>query len=741
MKALPFVITAALAVGLFTPLPHPSRPSSEDARSDRKGLAERKRQVPEPPAAPTADDIRPLPNDESTLRAAELETVLATIRAEPRASVTGRVVSRPLIGRGETTPVDDLTLWLKPDDQGVSSSLEQAIRWCVARDVSPTTTDDDGSFAFDDVLDLQYRLLADGATIRHSAIRPGSEVTADLDSAPRGSPVRFRVTHDSAVVPKARIGVRGLNSERDPAKTPRNGTSLCPWSPDTDTIRLSFGNGPLLCRAFVGLELASDEVEVSTHQSDAMIELRLKECSALVVIVEGPRSSESLSLYALPIEGEPIPDAELKHDFTRVPLVDGIGVIRGLRPGRYQLGVTLGESAILQTWLVDVGSGVEFETLTLTERGDDETIEVSVLDPEGRPLKGISFFGFTADQPGGGTIGHSTAPHRSVGHRYWVRLSDYEREAFAIGGSVALNVEHPLWGTEEISIVANQRRYAIEYPPQSSLTVRLPGYIGSGLEGALDVYLFPDGSNLERAIGGASFDMLEEREPGPVPDWLGEGGFHRLTPGPSWVVVKYTPCDGPAMPFGSIECSRHRIDLTPGANEVSLPLPELHRVTITFGPEYHGQKLMLSRRNADGTTTSLGNSSLEIVGDLTLQLPKCTIVPRIWPAEMPDIEIEGDATIPFEPIRFTGFRFEDVEPSSRIAGLGIRSGDLAIRIDGERIDEPAPDSRVWKSLHSGENVTVTVLRGDEEWEIVLDPSLVKRPVSGRRSGFRVERVR
>ena len=54
------------------------------------------------------------------------------------------------------------------------------------------------------------------------------------------------------------------------------------------------------------------------------------------------------------------------------------------------------------------------------------------------------------------------------------------------------------------------------------------------------------------------------------------------------------------------------------------------------------------------------------------------------------------------------------------AQVGLQAGDVAIQINDIKLDNPSNSARALKSMQSGESVTVTVLRNEQEEVLSLE---------------------
>ncbi len=406
------------------------------------------------------------------------------------------------------------------------------------------------------------------------APEPGEDVSAaPVPAASRVSrtratqlriPRRVRVLENAVEVPFAEIAV-GV-SHSDPV-----GLGGAPWSPAARYVELPRGSSTSI-RAFSGLEFASQTrvVEPTDLLNPTSLELNLRPTSALIAILETPPEVHRVLLYAARTRDGAFSARDLQEYGTEIQIAGGVGTLRGLEPGKYQLGVSFGVVPILETWMVDVGPGINTTRRDVRNLGRPEILELTVENAQGEAVVGITEFDVGASI-GNASVSSCAPPIAANCNRYWIQLDRDTLDVLDHGGRAEFDFECDQ-GYATVRVNPGQSKYAVRLPQRSALRVDLPGYFGSGLEGLLDVYTFPNSDDLERRIDQASAEDFWEGCVDLRPDWLGESRFSDLAPGETVVVLKRTELSSDGR-HKSHEIARRTVFLKPGDNRLVLPVP------------------------------------------------------------------------------------------------------------------------------------------------------------------------
>ncbi|HLU50407.1 MAG TPA: hypothetical protein VK116_20060, partial [Planctomycetota bacterium] len=293
----------------------------------------------------------------------------------------------------EDRPVGGAMLILEPVLPPPGRSIRE--RLLHAREVEARTrrraTDPSGLFEFRD-------LPADGVwSIRGEEIQLYAGAANRRDLRP-GEQLELRTPSTSFRFPRATLPVsvrlHGEEVERAqivcvPESSVKHGVWLVApgaggGAPARDEISLGPGQHRYVVRAFLDAELASAPTVV-TAEDEGPVVLELEPCTSVFGRLVLPRANDatlSPSLWIHPLEegGDPKEIDPLKAGVRIQPQQGGFRVV-GAEPGRYVVGLTLGDSAILHRWAIDVRPGPQEITLALDAIPDDSLITVSVIDP------------------------------------------------------------------------------------------------------------------------------------------------------------------------------------------------------------------------------------------------------------------------------------------------------------------------------------------------------------------------
>ena len=253
-------------------------------------------------------------------------------------------------------------------------------------------------------------------------------------------------------------------------------------------------------------------------------------------------------------------------------------VLQDLEPGRYLVGLSVDRRVLETAELVEVPDYLLQRDLTLPPPDPKRHRAVRVLGPDGSPLEVISFMcSYKTERFSGG--GPCTMFARKDGS-YLIRTMDWASRGAGEGGTHTLSIRTRDRGTvREPFDPAAPGELVVRVTAQATLHVTLEGYVGSGHEGKVRLALRrASEKDHQRASGRDQPDSKGQQTLGPVPSGeavllvgVDQRGFF-------WIA------------------DRIPVNLRPGENRVSVPLPALHEFTVTGQP---GERFRISPANED----------------------------------------------------------------------------------------------------------------------------------------------
>jgi len=625
----------------------PEPPEPEPIPSLERWLA-----TVELPAAVPADgtiegrviDDRSTPVEGARLR---VESLLDPERSAPADSVLGRLIALRTRSRS--------TVETRTDAEGrfactaIPSEGEVRVTWV---DGPP----DRGTGA------AQTRIATNGAHVEIAAPRLGDSPFS-FESVRRSVHVRVGAARADRVALAAVRGTTPPASGGSPEEDPWD----LAWREQRPEIRLH-GSPSCTVRAFAHGALASEPVVLG--ESDSVAELELLPCTSLHVrwLVAG-----GLRPRLVALDGE-----------TELPVVqrgENLECI-GLSPGDYEL-LAGSEETVIERWPVRVEPG--FNRITIEREFDERVADFSVdiVDPQGRPVRGVSDIGLHLDRStpnaSNGSISSSAWRVHSDGRRDWYSLGDFVRGEIQAtpDAPVTLVATDPIGREGSIQVPARLvcGHHTIRMPlrPQR-VEIEIDGYVGSEYEGRIHLQVVdPEQRDHPLSMFGVFGDCT-------IPDLHGRWVVEDLGLETVEIIASVRAEPGQS----AIEYYRSTFDTQGPDGRVLIPLPRFVSFSVRLPEILGGRKVLLDQRGA-GTIRQL---------DAPVTNDPIVTFEGVPPGEYEvrcsghrrTIEVAGGERIDFELQHFVALRVEQV----RVEGLDLRRADVVTSIDGVPVDTQFP---------------------------------------------------
>jgi hypothetical protein len=264
-------------------------------------------------------------------------------------------------------------------------------------------------------------------------------------------------------------------------------------------------------------------------------------------------------------------------------------------------------------------------------------------------------------------------------------------------------------------------RVRLEEP--ASLEVTLAGYLGSGLEGRLQLQLID-----------ASIDASRTRFYGPMEgSRIGSDGRQTFTPiqsGPYTVNLMWD-----AGQYGRQSLiAAEPVVVGPGENTLAMTVPKLHTLTVFFGGDYAGRHASLKPRNPDrssfwGSSERIGASGELLFAGLKAG-PYVLVVRSPERRESMPLTVPSAGQIRFTPTPVTALRLTTEDRDGMLSAVGLRQGDLITGIGDTDFDGSRPADQILQGLAlARERLTLRILRDGKSLQIPIDSASFRRITS------------
>ncbi|MCK6481880.1 MAG: hypothetical protein L6R43_17555 [Planctomycetes bacterium] len=441
------------------------------------------------------------------------------------------------------------------------------------------------------------------------------------------------------------------------------------------------------------------------------------------VVFEGSRRPHSFRIAALPLEGGAEVDPALllrDEGVLALWLDDGEeGILPGLAPGTWLVGATFRGGRIGAFERVTVAEGLAVAELRVPDIDPMDTVRVRVLDPAGRPLPGAVLESGCRRSVESVAVRVEAAPEPDGS----LVVEHYETGAPVRGGSYSygrprgpgpmawfLRATSPLHGTVSADYdPARDREVTLRFAAPAHLRVHLSGYVGH-----------PHRDRVVLGMEGTG----ERKEDRPwrvaVVDEEGTAAFPPTAPGEyelrlllaedgGWVSRERALWRGTKAEVRSLV-------LPSGETEVTVHLAAFSDLVVTFE---EGEPLLqplgpdgLPGDEESGTPAGEGRVSFGLRPEGRYRL-----FDRDRGAMIVDLPAAGP--VAFRPKPFDCMLLL-VTGEGYLSGLGLRSGDLVVGVEGEPFADREGMRRALLQAAAKGTARFTILRGGAAFEVTAE---------------------
>jgi len=577
---------------------------TSDADPGRVSSAPRSVAGPEPVAERARAALQTLRDVLDSIPTPEVERGEGTIRGHVRTQggepIAGAlVVARPASGgprrkyrRGLAGPdEEEVEEWVR--DRVASRKWREAAR-------GEARTDATGAYAIPGLTGAKHSVSAYALGYQCTAARGSSaynvrpDVTVDFVARPVVEVAVDVLRPDGSRPPHAKIVCRG------------DATRTESWLPGERWIQL--WPGTYTAQAVVGENHRSEEqtILVEAGKPAPALVFRLEDRPGLRGRVLFPPEMQPApaSVYALRFAGsEPPNHARLTAEGENTSTA-GAYAFENLDPGNYLVGAGYGNKSVAVTALVRIADDLVDLDLKLPPPDAERFVVVHVFGPEGERPNDVrfetSYSGGSLGATGGGRAFLRSDGAHFVPHHSWDTLR------------YGSNHTDPHWHVKAISkeLGAIKKEYTpgkdqeltFRFRPGARLTVRITGYVDSGHEGHLLVVLKEASAKYDPYFGRRYREKL--------PDEKGRQLLGPTQPGSYEAILILRRPLGVAWPL-----ERMPLQLRPGENELAIPLPALHTLTVVSEPGWRvsvvGAEDRHRRRTLQRSTGEDGKATFE----------------------------------------------------------------------------------------------------------------------------------
>jgi hypothetical protein len=604
-----------------------------------------------------------------------------------------------------------------------------------------TTTADDGTFVLDHLDDGYFDVwaLRDGFVIeaysspwrRHALA--ASDSNLELFAVPTYRRTFDLRLPDGSAPDRATLDFRRFG---DP-----NGSDQGNWTPADPTVDLpagdwivkaAYGGDASRFRSIQNSKFVSPPTPVVSPSLDGSDTVKIAlhgVCAIEGTIVPPPDAPRFYyDIQAVRLEPQQPPDPYLFSERARsgrrrtdprpqVQSTNDRGLvyrIDSLEAGRWYVGVFRQRPAPpLMTAVLDVGENVVEHDFILPAPDPDRDTRIRVFDPAGAPLRDCEFqYRFTnadsngVESSGGGGGGLQVFRTRDGEFTYsftqpFVRF--------------VLLASHPRFGTCSREVPAGVHDVEVRFVAPAAPTVRVPGFAEHSRNRKVELE-WTRGSDERRDEFSKRIDDDAISADGTLDVGLLQPGRYRL-------VISVEP--EKQKGGGMLEVARATWEVTPETQSLVLPFPPLAPLRLVVAAKTKG---WFTLSPIDWTNNDGGRSQRTAEADADGGVTFVDVVPGKYTVRGPGtdsmlVEAPASGPIAFVAEAVNVLRVVVRDPAGALAKAGLATDDRIVAIDGQEFSGRQQLDFIRQSL-KGEEVTLTVQRGDKRFEVVVSRSLL-----------------
>jgi len=425
--------------------------------------------------------------------------------------------------------------------------------------------------------------------------------------------------------------------------------------------------------------------------------------------------------------------------------------------GSWIVGVSRGHGQnFVATQIVEVADGPVRLDLTIPPVDRMKAIALTVLGPGGEPIEDFEVDYAVRSASGGSATDDATVVKLRDGTtlvvldgieartKSWHNPMDDEDDEESAAPpvlTVTLTVTAEGFGAKTVTLAKGQRSGAVtvQFGAAATLDATVLGYAGSDLAGRLALGLLKDEpAPKESDDDEISFPNLGSSS-SPTEGALDADGKATLGPVEAgrYVVLLYAGAGGSRGRYDRREVSRTPITLRGGKNDLTLPIPTLYTLTVEAPVGTHLQMQPAGHDSSSGMRFG-GSSSVQIGksgrGEFAnLPAGRFKLSGYSPTGQMGDMEVTVPAAgaVVWKPAEYDALKVRITNKDGALAKAGFEDGDLIIAIEGTEFTNMQQMQMAFMGVMAKEAADMTVLRGADRLNIVVDP---KTLMGGRSQG-------
>lgn len=591
------------------------------------------------------------------------------------------------------------------------------------------TTAADGSYKFSDLADTMWRLTAsaDGYVVSAKGASSNLRVGSHLNFEARAV-ARVAV---SARLPDGR-SVKRMNLEIK--STGLAGTWSELWKSDTPYVELVPGHYTIRAVVAKGQRTANG-IEIECASQEKTVDIVIGSNPGLdfdltarlgirgyVYYGEDMSLSQGSVVYAqVPANGTVDLKALAENNSRQwISGEQNRFEIMDLSAGKYAVGVVPGWNAqVLDHVICEVKDRIVEIELDLGKIDLSTFLTATVKGPRGVPIANVNFNYFIEED--NNSWSNWIQPIQQGEGKFLLppdqQLTDWYAKPGG-SGKLRLSAHSDAFGDKSVELTKTQREATFEYGEAATLDLTLTSYLGSGLEGKLDVALKRAGDDDNQRFYYGNDDQK-----------LKADGTARLGPTEigDYVIELQSMGDNR---WNRRRVASQKITLVAGNNTATMTVPALYKLAITVKGEVSGDGCWVSLQGNDTYDNQNPTDGVATFSNLSAGKYEITAQSGGLSASA-SIELPGQTDVTLTLKKPNAMRVNVWNKDGYFGKLGLMEGDLIIGVDGTGFVDQQSMTLALAQAVSRQKVTLNLLRGNQSIDIEVEgPKLLEQNSNG-----------
>jgi hypothetical protein len=495
-----------------------------------------------------------------------------------------------------------------------------------------------------------------------------------------------------------------------------NSTSSEQWRPGKPDLRLGAGAYTLYATAGDHEEYRSESQSIALKEGGTppSLSFKLTARTGIRGRVKVPKgyALDSLTIFALRYSGTAVPDESAlrrgQNDWAS-PWNGFQFSFNDLAPGTWLVGAGSWES-IFSTKSVEVTAGAISDAVIEIADAGASGLVVRVLGPDNAAVADANVRVDAASGQHDSSEAFTVRPKKDGA---WVVAP--KKDGAGEGGEWRISVHSARYGDKIVPLPGTMSgELRVEMAEPASLDVTVTGYAGSGLEGRLRVDVRP-------LTGGKEHQsrVYYSREETLGPD--GRQTVKPLQPGRYRVELQYQRERWSNSPLERVD-----VDVAPGANAISVPVPAVYSLTVLAPGESADSNMNLQLIGGSGeerwNNAKVGPDGTGVFEGLVAGTYRLSIwAPKARRNRSMKVTVPSSGPVQFKEEAETSLLVKVLDTEGYLASAGFQAGDVITGADGAAFDGTRPATQVLNGLMMArKEIKLQVVRAGKTTETTVD---------------------